>query len=104
MNSDSLTTTYSSNTEVGIVNKFDKVIHFELIFTVGTTIPMNTSFATMPIGYKPTLNKERFTCYDSTDKKPILLNIETNGELKFLDYGSNIPTGHVLQLSGTYII
>ena len=104
VNSDTLTTTYASNIETGIVKKFGKVVDFELIFTVGTAIPMNTTFATMPSGYNPDLNKERFTCYDSTDKKPILLDIETTVELKFLDYGSNVPAGHVLQLSGVYVI
>ena len=65
---------------------------------------MATSFVTIPADYRPPIHKERFTCYNSTQQKPVLVDIETDGRFQLLDFGSSIPVGNVLQLTGTYII
>ena len=98
-----ITSGYFSNIEIGKITRNGNVVVFDLHGTIKEGgLPMITTFANIPNGYKPPY-QTRTTCYNSTDKSAILVDFMTNGNVRFLDYGKTLPQGTTLQIHGEWI-
>lgn len=99
-----LTCPYCTTPETAYVRRCGNVVQWQITMALTTALSMGVEFARLPVGFRPNDNKHRFTCYNSSDKKAILVDLGAAGDLRCIDYATNLAVGTVLQLSGTFII
>ena len=99
-----LTSAYASSPETAYVKRYGNVVFFQFTAALTSALPMNTTFTVIPSGYRPANNKTRLTGYNSSDRKAILMDLNSDGQVQLIDYGSTLAAETVVQLSGTYVV